>query len=158
MLEDKMATTPKEEQMRVKQEAMDVQETVGGRLKKRDANVSWVDPQEVSSVIEIDGEGDVKGAEKEVASDSDQEWGAVKMAPSPGQRDREKRTNARLGVQDLVLTFYERGGKTGSERGGSRGREEKVREGLKWAEIGNEIRRDSKKGGKSLALSLRGRK
>ena len=61
--------------------------------------------------------------------------GRLKMAPSPGQRDREKRTNARLGVQDLVLTFYERGGKTVSERGGSRGREEKVIEGRTWAEI-----------------------
>ena len=143
MLEDKMATTPKEEQMRIKQEAMDVQATVRDRLQKRDANVSWVDPQEVSSVIEIDGEGDVKGAEKEVASDSDQEWGAVKMAPSPGQRDREKRTNARLGVQDGVLTFYARGGKTVSERGGPRDIAEKIREALKWAEIGNEIRRET---------------
>ena len=77
------------------------------------------------------------------------------MAPSPGQHDRKKRTNARLGVQDLVLTFYLGGSEAVSEWNVPGCGDEKVREGLKWGRIGDEIRRASERRGKGLALTSR---
>ena len=63
------------------------------------------------------------------------------MAPSPGRHGREKRTNARLGVQDLVLAFYAKEGEAFSGLDAPASRDVSMEEDVKWAKLGDEIKR-----------------
>ena len=61
------------------------------------------------------------------------------MAPSPGQRRRKKRTDARRGIYNLGVTFYAEKKKDTSGLRGPKVRGEKKSEVEKWASIGKQI-------------------
>ena len=75
ILEEKMATTQKEGQVRIKQEAMDVQTKMRDHFQTSDAKVSCAESQESGSIIEIDVESGVKGEEQDFESDTEQKGG-----------------------------------------------------------------------------------
>ena len=76
------------------------------------------------------------------------------MAPSPDWHGREKRMNARLGVQDLVLAFYAKEGEAFSGLDAPVSRDVSMEEGIKWAKIGDETKRTREVEQEGLAPGL----
>ena len=81
------------------------------------------------------------------------------MAPSPGRTPRKKRTDARRGVKDLVLTFYAEVEEAVPRVSGQKRTEKDKRNVRKWEKIGKELQgerysREEKTSRKSLERTL----